>query len=874
MARFLRTDTNSSGGHSRLFNNLVAPAKPLPPLPPPIVVVLAAKPDRSPNGINKRRQAKSGLGEPVVVFTPEGVVYEPIAGYLAKPRDTRPQTISRLSPPRVSAPTAPFVARPPIVHLAPPPRQARKALSGLGAPKVVQPNSSYPQGPMVQLAPSSRGKAKPRLLPVPAAFRPVGASIKHLAYAPTRARANSRLFPPAVTTAVVAVYYGPTVTLAPSRAGKAKPRLLTVPAAFQPFRPAIVHLTYAPTRARAKSHLSAPAVVAPVLARHILESLAPQKRGVPKSILRPPAVVGPILARPIDVTLVRIRPPRTSWQLRRPADLVDRDDLGYVRTHLAYSRRGRPESRLAPPAVVAPVLARAIDVTLVRIRPVRTNYVLRRPADLVDRDDLGFVRVHLAPSFRGEPKSALRPPTVVAPVLARAIVVHLAPSFRGVPKSRLEPPAVVAPVLARPIEVVLARIRPVRTNSVLRRPTDLVDQQDLGFVRVHLARIRPVRTLALVREPVVIDLRPQTYFIDVTLAPSRFPTPKSILREPPKGTPQPAPIYPLFITLAPQRRGKAKPFLRQTIYAARVYAPITVSLAPSRFPQPRSILRKPAVVAPVLARREIIWLAPQRRGIPKSILRKPAVVAPVLAQPIVVTLARIRPVRTQAVLLPPTVVGQFAARAIEVTLAPQRRGVAKPFLREVIYGARVYAPIRVILAPSSRLDRAPHSRLAPPTVIGRFIARPPIVHLAPSRRSKPGFVVTHEPVRRAAFVAAPVRVTLARIKPPKRFYRLSPPAVVGAGIYFRGLDVTLAYSLRGRPMHRLTLTATSIHECYGTVSCGLTFAAEVCGEVTAATVTGITSGATVTGGDSAATVEGASEARGTVSGRDEQREGC
>jgi hypothetical protein len=111
-------------------------------------------------------------------------------------------------------------------------------------------------------------------------------------------------------------------------------------------------------------------------------------------------------------------------------------------------------------------------------------------------------------------------------------------------------------------------------------------------------------------------------------------------------------------------------------------------------------------------------VAPSRRGTPRSILRDPAVVAPVLAAPIVVRLERIRPVHTLALLGKPTVV-QAAAPSdavADVTLAYQSRrpGVAILCPPVVIDLRPQVFTLAVTLAPSTRIPRASHWLLGKP----------------------------------------------------------------------------------------------------------------------------------------------------------------
>lgn len=845
-----------------------------------------------------RGKPKSFLRAPIVVTAVATEVFFGPKVDLAKTKPVR--TISRLAPPVV---VAPVLARPTVTHLSYSVRGKPKAR--LAPPTVVAPVLAPPvhvtlarikPAPIhsvlrrptdlvdqqdlgfvrVRLAYSLRGKAKPRLIP-PTVIAPVLAApiVVSLSYS-TRGTPKSRLFAPAVVAAFVETLARPLdVTLA---------RILPV---------------------RTNPVLRRPVdLVDSADLGFVRVRLAYSLRGRPKSILRPPTVVAPVLASPISTTLVRIRPVATRWLLRKPVDLVDRDDLGTVRVHLAYGLRGKAKSRLSAPTVIAPVLARPIDVTLVRIRPVRTTAILRKPVDLVDQQDVGSLRTHLAYSLRGKPKSRLLPPTVVAPVLARpidttltrirpvptryilrrpvdlvdrddlgAVKTHLAYSLRGKPKPRLAPPAVVAPVLARAIDVTLVRIRPVRTQAILGKPADLVDAADLGFVRVHLAyqskgkpksrltapavvgpvlarkilvtlapqkrgapksilrpptvvtprvedavaditlvRILPVATHSVLRLPAVVG--PGIYYrgILVQLAPSFRGTPKSVLNPPPKTTPQPAPIYPLFVTLAPPSRGRAKPFLRQTIYGAKLYAPISVTLVPSRFPIPKSVLRKPVVV---------------------QTFRVPVIAT---------TLVRITPPPVHSALRKPT----------------------------DLVDAQDLGFVRVHLVPSR--FPIPQSRLFPPTAVDTFTVPVVSVTLAPQARRKtvsrllPPAVVTQQ------FASREIQVSFVRIRPRRTTWLLRKPVVVGArlDVYF-GPTVKLALSRRGKPFS--FLGGIVYKTCYGTVV-GIDTAATVCGDTFAATVTGSESAATVSGTTSAATVEGTTSSRGTVTGGDTQREGC
>lgn len=672
----------------------------------------------------------------------------------------------------------------------------------------------------ITLAPSFRGKPKSRLLPVPPAFRPVGVVAVTLAYS-LRGTPKSELRPPVVIDLTPQVYYVAT-TLArirpvPVRSVLREPTDLSDAQDLGFVAVTLVRIRPVPTR----SIVRQPVVIdLRPQTYFVAVTLAPQKRGVPKSRLVPPTVTAAVvaLAYPIAVTLAPSFRGKPESILRRPVDLVDRDDLGYVRVRLAYQSRrpGRVELR-GPVVIDLRPQTYFVSVTLVRIRPVRTTVRLEPPTDLIDRQDLGRVRVTLAPQKRGTPKSRLEPPTLIdlSPQVYY-LTVELAPSFRGVPKSRLEPPTdlVDAQDLGS-VAVTLVRIRPVPTQHVLRRPTDLVDRDDLGFIRVHLAYQTRGKPKSILRKPTVIDLRPQTYYISLTLAPSRFPRPKSILRPDSKFAPVPKAERVLSVNLTYSVRGIPRSKLRPpaVVGAGRYFRGILVRLAPSRFPKPKSRLKQPTAVQgfriPVVS----VTLAYSLRG--KAKPRLPLV----------------------------TISGRAFA-PITTTLAPQRRGQAKPRLRQVVYPARSYAPVLVHLAPSTR--GKPLSGLGRPIVLrsNPYFLQGPMVQYAPAPRQGRA---THSRLTPPAvvreFVAAPVRVTLVRIRPPHTIYALK-------------------------------FTATQVQVCYGDVV-GFDFAPEVCGSDGGATVTGTTSaGQTVSGSDSGATVTGASAPGGSVTGGDTKREGC
>jgi hypothetical protein len=478
----------------------------------------------------------------------------------------------------------------------------------LGAPKVLLANDAFQQGPMVQYAPSSRGKAK------------------------------SFLRAPVVVTAVATdVFYGPTVGIAQSRRPIAKPRLLPVPAAFRPVGQLNTTLAYS-LRGKPKSFLRRPV---DLVDREDLGSvrvtLAYSLRGLPKPSLNPPTAVFPFFARPTVTAFARILPPPVHSVLRRPVDLVDREDVGVLRTHLAYSLRGKPKSHLGPPVVIdLTPQTKYLAVTLAYSLRGRPKSKLGEPSKFAAQPKAELdLRVTLAYSLRGKPKSVLRPPVVIdlspqtrflsitlspSHRLSRRPIwklgkptdlvdrqdlgevrVYLAYSLRGKPKSVLRKPVVVFPFFARKTDTTLVRIRPFPTTTKLAQPTDTRGLEDQGEIRVTLAKIRPKPTTTLLRPPVVIDLTPQTKFLGVHLTYSSRGIPKSLLRQASLFAPVPKAERVLAVTLAYSLRGKAKSILRLPVVvtpATPYLRPIDVTLAPQSRGKAKPRLTPPSVDFP------------------------------------------------------------------------------------------------------------------------------------------------------------------------------------------------------------------------------------------------------------------------------------
>jgi len=171
--------------------------------------------------------------------------------------------------------------------------------------------------------------------------------------------------------------------------------------------------------------------------------------------------------------LARITPPPVHSILQRPTDLVDAQDLGFLRTHLAYQSRGVARSNLElvvyPGRVYEPV---ATKLTYSR----RGKAISFRIFPALLSPTFGGVMVVLAPQSRGRTISLLKPPAVVesSRTVAVALTVSLSRIRPVTTQYRLLPPAVVTPlVVYPPISVTLTKIRPVETRWQLGAPEAL-----------------------------------------------------------------------------------------------------------------------------------------------------------------------------------------------------------------------------------------------------------------------------------------------------------------------------------------------------------------------------------------------------------------
>lgn len=433
---------------------------------------------------------------------------------------------------------------------------------------------------------------------------------------------------------------------------------------------------------------------------------------------------------------------------------------------LAYSRRGKPSSHLSPPATVTPqatALARSIDVTFaVSPRQVRrASGALRRP-----------VVIGAGIAFHG-PSTRL-----VTPVNQRRAV-----------SARLFTPTVVIPTaaLARPLVVSLARSKRGRSLPHLSVPTVVgagVTYRGLGIRLVYPANKRQLVAHRLSPPVSVTPQAPVVTTIALTKVRSHGGRTRSVLR-------------------APIVVGAGIAFHGPSI---RLVSPINKRFAV------RTLLAKPVVVTQVAALTAPIstHLAYSKRGHARSILFTPSTVGNGLAfygpgVRLVAPINKRAPVAHR--LSAPTTTAPVAAlaRPLDTTLVRGRAGVAKPVLRApaVIGGGIYFRPIDTTLSRTKVPQR--FARLAPPTVVqsAALLFFGPKVKLAPSKRGAPRSRLSAPAVVGAGIVFRPLDTTLAQIKVPKRFWKLSAPAVV-FGTAFAPLTVHFTYSKRGVTRYHLS----------------------------------------------------------------------
>lgn len=586
--------------------------------------------------------------------------------------------------------------------------------------------------------------------------------------------------------------------------------------------------------------------------------------------LEPPVVVNqpqPFVASPVAVTLApSTQLPRAPHSRLRPPVVIDlTPQTRYLSVNLTYSRRGVPKSRLFP------------------------------PTDTVGLEDQGKIRVRLAPSPRQArgPHSRLRPPVVIdLSPQTRYLSVNLTYSRRGTPRSRLGSPAVVAavaqiyygpratlvrarprralsflrppviPPVARPTVVILTKARPRRVESTLRPPTVVFLAVEIYGPTVRLSYSARKRGVAAIKPPTVIDVRVYSG-PTVTLAYSVHGRPLYALRPPVVIDDSPQTYY-LAINLAYSRRGRPTSALRPPVVVdVRVYSGPSVTLAYSRRGTPIYALRPPEVID---LRPQVYYvtvsLAPSRRGRPIHFLRPAVLAAAKQFEAVSVHLAYSVRKRGRAVLRRPVVVFPFFARPPIIALAPHSRGrTHSQLFPPAVVRERESRPIRITLAPSLRGQ--PKSFLSPPTVVFPFFARRIDVTFAPQARGRTRSLLASPAVVRE-FAARPVQITLAKIRPQPTTSFLKPPTVVTTPepvLY--PVAVTLAYSLRGKPVYFLRPPQILIFVPDRGDICGFDIAASfICFDEEAGSVD---SGATAAG----STIVGDDQQDGNISGGDQ-----
>lgn len=544
------------------------------------------------------------------------------------------------------------------------------------------------------------------------------------------------------------------------------------------------------TRRAPSSKLAPPAVVgAGVYFRGVLSSLTAVRRGVqqPRRFARyrlePPAVVTEVfIAPPVHVTLVtQTNQPvlqrtarRTIWGLRAPIVREPDRFFGPV-VHLAYSRRGTPKPRLQPPAVITAVVftAEPVRVTTAAIKPPSAHYRVSPPTVVFLAVELSGPKVTLTRITPPPTAARLQPPVVVfLAVELSGPEVQLARIKPPPVRPRLEPPVVVflAVELSGP-EIVLAPSRRGIPRPRLQPPAVVGAGIVFRAVQAHLAYSRRGAPRSKLQPPAVVTAAEVYYGPSTTLAPQRRGQPKPVLNPP--AHVQVEPNRPLQVHLTYQSRRPGQTSLQPpTVIGRDVFFGPAVTLVPQARGKPEPRLFPPAVVgAGIVYRAVLTHLTYSLRGKPKSRLQPPAVVAsPTLFFGPRVTLTRIRPRPTT------TTLGVFPPQAV------------------------VYAPVAVHLTYSRR--GKPSSSLTGLPIGASDVYTGPRTHLAYSLRGKPKSRLF--PTKPGVEPFRPVQITLATNKPQPTTAVLEPPAVVQPlTVVFYGPQTNLTYSRRGEPLSAL-----------------------------------------------------------------------
>lgn len=764
--------------------------KPLSKISPPIVVVTFA-PVGGPTKINLARAIPIRRGRvtygPTQVAT--GIVFAPLEIRLAASRRGKPT--SKLAPPRVVvavaqlAPTKISLARTSVV------RRSRSTTYG---PAVVAGGIVF--APVeLHLSTSRRGKTQSFLRPMGPVAAVAGTLVLHFAPAtnlgrtphshlfepaaigagivfpglygktapsPTQGRKpNSRLFAPAVVASTRA-FYGPRVRVSPSTRGVPNSRLAppAVVGAGIVFAPISGRLTPSPTQARRQRSKIVRIFVSPIVAVYPTAriALAPSKRGRPFSHLRAPVVVGGGIVFP--------GPGRG----------------------LAVSRRGKAFSRLTPAIFFTPTPLAVTTLAVTLARSTRGKAKPRLFAPAVIGSGIAFYGpgIRLAKTVTNEPSSRLRPPTVVTPASTAVFAgpsVSLASSRRG--KTQYDIGTPIIDVGAEFFYGPTAALAPSRRDG--RRT-----QYDLGA-------------------PIVDEAPSLSFGPEVSLAASRRGKPIYDLGAP-TGDQSREFLYGPAVTLARSTRGKTAydigtPLVRTEV----VFPPILVNLAPSRRGQTIYDLGVPLVRPGIVSTPILVSLAPSRRGKPIYDLGVPLVRPGIVFSPVLVSLAPSKRGKTQYDIGTPIVDQGPVFYGAAITLAPSSRGKPMYDIGAPIVGAGIaFGGPEVVLAPSKR-GRV-FSHLSAPRVVGTPPAPiwPARIRLAPSRRGRTIFGV-----RGPTVIFGPEQINFLRVyptyptRPHPRIFS-SGPALIQIGIVPKPIEVVLAPSRRGKPIHILRPPATLV----------------------------------------------------------------
>lgn len=283
-------------------------------------------------------------------------------------------------------------------------------------------------------------------------------------------------------------------------------------------------------------------------------SLAPSRRPASKSLFRQTivAAVVAVSAYPIRVSLAKVRQRPIRSLLRPPTVLRT---FSSSKANLVTRPRQGAFSRLKPPTVVlVPAIEQTVRVDLVRARPRPTTHSLGQPAVLSvfagpnvttarsrPRPVIDLLRqptrVIPLPNLRAQTISValvssrtraeqsrhqshyrLQAPTVLSTAAPpnrkqQSILVSLASictrieQIRRGPHSKLGLPRVINPLptlRAQTVRVSLARVRPLRTLSVLSDPATLRRDRFEDELKTTLVRSRPRATVKDLSGPIVL----------------------------------------------------------------------------------------------------------------------------------------------------------------------------------------------------------------------------------------------------------------------------------------------------------------------------------------------------------------------------------